>query len=196
LGSGGRPCPPHQRCFGRSVTMDFELTESDPPRSFRYTVSQGGKPGKTTTPNVRASCERNQIDRDHRDPGTSGPGRALGSVTDARRTPCVHRGHGPIAGRSGTGGRHEHRMGWYVVLEYRRLPGRRRNRSLPRREGRWQSARRSVGRSPGTRPGSQYRVPVMKPCSVAIASGWPPQPMRAVRQPLAARHRLVETSAF
>jgi carbon monoxide dehydrogenase subunit G len=31
--------------FGRSVTMDLELTEWDPPRSFRYTVSQGGKPG-------------------------------------------------------------------------------------------------------------------------------------------------------
>jgi hypothetical protein len=29
------------------------------------------------------------------------------------------------------------------------------------------------GRSAGTRPGSQYRVLVMKPCSVAIASGWP-----------------------
>ena len=31
--------------FGRSVTMDLELTEWNPPRSFRYTVSQGGKPG-------------------------------------------------------------------------------------------------------------------------------------------------------
>ena len=31
--------------FGVSVTMDLELTEWDPPRSFRYTVSQGGKPG-------------------------------------------------------------------------------------------------------------------------------------------------------
>ena len=31
--------------FGRSVTMDLELMEWDPPRSFRYTVSQGGKPG-------------------------------------------------------------------------------------------------------------------------------------------------------
>jgi carbon monoxide dehydrogenase subunit G len=31
--------------LGRSVTMDVELTEWDPPRSFRYTVSQGGKPG-------------------------------------------------------------------------------------------------------------------------------------------------------
>ena len=31
--------------LGRSVTMDLELTEWDPPRSFRYTVSQGGKPG-------------------------------------------------------------------------------------------------------------------------------------------------------
>ena len=31
--------------FGVSVTMDVELTEWDPPRSFRYTVSQGGKPG-------------------------------------------------------------------------------------------------------------------------------------------------------
>jgi hypothetical protein len=31
--------------FGCSVTMDLELTEWDPPRSFRYTVSQGGKPG-------------------------------------------------------------------------------------------------------------------------------------------------------
>jgi len=31
--------------FGRSVTMALELTEWDPPRSFRYTVSQGGKPG-------------------------------------------------------------------------------------------------------------------------------------------------------
>jgi hypothetical protein len=28
------------------VTMDLELTEWDPPPSFRYTVSQGGKPGK------------------------------------------------------------------------------------------------------------------------------------------------------
>ena len=46
-----------------------------------------------------------------------------------------------------------------VVLEYRRLPCRRPSRSLPRREGRWRSARRSVGRSPGTRAGSQYRVP-------------------------------------
>jgi carbon monoxide dehydrogenase subunit G len=35
--------------LGRSVTMDLELTEWDPPRSFRYTVSQGGKPGTTTT---------------------------------------------------------------------------------------------------------------------------------------------------
>jgi hypothetical protein len=25
--------------------MDLELTEWDPPRAFRYTVSQGGKPG-------------------------------------------------------------------------------------------------------------------------------------------------------
>jgi hypothetical protein len=49
--------------------------------------------------------------------------------------------------------------GGEVVLDYRRLLGRRRNRSLPRREGRWRSARRSVGRTPGTRPGSQYRVP-------------------------------------
>jgi Polyketide cyclase / dehydrase and lipid transport len=31
--------------FGRSVTMDLELTEWDPPRSFRYTVSRGGEPG-------------------------------------------------------------------------------------------------------------------------------------------------------
>ena len=31
--------------FGRSVTMDLELTEWDPPRSFRYRVSQGGEPG-------------------------------------------------------------------------------------------------------------------------------------------------------
>ena len=31
--------------FGRFVTMDLELTEWNPPRSFRYTVSQGGKPG-------------------------------------------------------------------------------------------------------------------------------------------------------
>jgi len=31
--------------LGRSVTMDLELTEWDPPLSFRYTVSQGGKPG-------------------------------------------------------------------------------------------------------------------------------------------------------
>jgi carbon monoxide dehydrogenase subunit G len=31
--------------LGRSLTMDLELTEWDPPRSFRYTVSQGGKPG-------------------------------------------------------------------------------------------------------------------------------------------------------
>ena len=30
--------------LGRSVTMDLELTEWDPPRAFRYTVSQGGKP--------------------------------------------------------------------------------------------------------------------------------------------------------
>lgn len=27
--------------LGRSLTMDIELTEWDPPRSFRYTVSQG-----------------------------------------------------------------------------------------------------------------------------------------------------------
>ena len=31
--------------FGRSVTMDLELREWDPPRSFRYRVSQGGEPG-------------------------------------------------------------------------------------------------------------------------------------------------------
>ena len=31
--------------LGRSQTMDLELTEWDPPRAFRYTVSQGGKPG-------------------------------------------------------------------------------------------------------------------------------------------------------
>jgi hypothetical protein len=31
--------------FGRSVTMDLALTEWDPPRSFRYTVSRGGEPG-------------------------------------------------------------------------------------------------------------------------------------------------------
>ena len=31
--------------LGRSVIMDLELTEWDPPRSFRYKVSQGGKPG-------------------------------------------------------------------------------------------------------------------------------------------------------
>lgn len=31
--------------LGRSMTMDLELTEWDPPRAFRYTVSQGGKPG-------------------------------------------------------------------------------------------------------------------------------------------------------
>jgi hypothetical protein len=31
--------------LGRSVTMDLQLTEWDPPRSFRYTVFQGGKPG-------------------------------------------------------------------------------------------------------------------------------------------------------
>jgi hypothetical protein len=31
--------------LSRSVTMDVEVTEWDPPRSFRYTVSQGGKPG-------------------------------------------------------------------------------------------------------------------------------------------------------
>jgi hypothetical protein len=31
--------------LGRSMTMDLEVTEWDPPRSFRYTVSQGGKPG-------------------------------------------------------------------------------------------------------------------------------------------------------
>jgi carbon monoxide dehydrogenase subunit G len=31
--------------LGRSLTMDLELTEWDPPRSFRYTVSQGGQPG-------------------------------------------------------------------------------------------------------------------------------------------------------
>jgi hypothetical protein len=31
--------------LGRSVTMDLELTEWDPPLSFRYTVSQRGKPG-------------------------------------------------------------------------------------------------------------------------------------------------------
>jgi hypothetical protein len=31
--------------LGRSLTMDLELTEWDPPRSFRYTVSQGGNPG-------------------------------------------------------------------------------------------------------------------------------------------------------
>ena len=31
--------------LGRSLTMDLELTEWDPPRAFRYTVSQGGRPG-------------------------------------------------------------------------------------------------------------------------------------------------------
>jgi hypothetical protein len=31
--------------LGRAFTMDLELTEWDPPASFRYTVSQGGKPG-------------------------------------------------------------------------------------------------------------------------------------------------------
>ena len=31
--------------LGRSLTMDLELTEWDPPRSFRYTVSRGGNPG-------------------------------------------------------------------------------------------------------------------------------------------------------
>ena len=31
--------------LGRSLTMDLELTEWDPPRSFRYTVSQGGNRG-------------------------------------------------------------------------------------------------------------------------------------------------------
>ena len=46
-----------------------------------------------------------------------------------------------------------------VVLEYRRLPGRRPTLSSPRREGRWRSARRSVGRSPELAPGSQHRVP-------------------------------------
>ena len=33
------------KVLGRSFPMDLELTEWDPPRSFRYTVSQGGKPG-------------------------------------------------------------------------------------------------------------------------------------------------------
>jgi carbon monoxide dehydrogenase subunit G len=31
--------------LGRSLTMDLELTEWDPPRSFRYSVSLSGKPG-------------------------------------------------------------------------------------------------------------------------------------------------------
>ena len=30
--------------LGRSLTMDLELTEWDPPRAFRYSVSQGGNP--------------------------------------------------------------------------------------------------------------------------------------------------------
>ncbi|HEX5532861.1 MAG TPA: SRPBCC family protein [Actinomycetales bacterium] len=33
------------KVLGRLFSMDLELTEWDPPRSFRYTVSQGGKPG-------------------------------------------------------------------------------------------------------------------------------------------------------
>ena len=35
--------------LGRSLTMDLELTEWDPPRSFRYSVSLGGKPGNDDT---------------------------------------------------------------------------------------------------------------------------------------------------
>ena len=37
----------HLTCvvLGMSQTMDLELTEWDPPKAFRYTVSQGGKPG-------------------------------------------------------------------------------------------------------------------------------------------------------
>ncbi|HEX6325320.1 MAG TPA: SRPBCC family protein [Jiangellaceae bacterium] len=31
--------------LGRSLTMTLELTEWDPPRTFRYTVSQGDAPG-------------------------------------------------------------------------------------------------------------------------------------------------------
>lgn len=31
--------------LGRSLTMNLELTVWDPPKAFRYTVSQGGKPG-------------------------------------------------------------------------------------------------------------------------------------------------------
>ena len=31
--------------LGRSLTMDLELTEWQPPTAFRYKVSQGGRPG-------------------------------------------------------------------------------------------------------------------------------------------------------
>lgn len=34
----------HSAILGRPLTMDLELTEWDPPDSFRYLVSQGGNP--------------------------------------------------------------------------------------------------------------------------------------------------------
>jgi hypothetical protein len=42
--------------LGRSLTMDLELTEWDPPRSFRYMVSQGGKLATTTTGGRSSRC--------------------------------------------------------------------------------------------------------------------------------------------
>ena len=62
--------------------------------------------------------------------------------------------------------------GGEVVLEYRGLRGRRPSQSLPQRECRWRSARRSVSTSPGTRPQDRsIECPGDEALSVAIASG-------------------------
>jgi hypothetical protein len=83
-----------------------------------------------------------------------------------------------------------------VVLEYRRLP-RPSPKSVPASGGNVGGERCD---DPWVRllelaPGSQYRVPGDE-ALFGRHGVWATQPMQVVRQPLAARYCLVETSAF
>jgi hypothetical protein len=52
------------RILGRSVTSDRELTEWDPPRMFRYTMRQPGKPDVDKPAGVRCCGRWNPTDGD------------------------------------------------------------------------------------------------------------------------------------
>lgn len=79
--------------LGRSLTMDLELTERDPPRAFGYTVSQDGRPGNDDNRRTFEPVpEGTRLTGTTEIPTRPGPAGLLDRFADAPCSRCVRAG--------------------------------------------------------------------------------------------------------